>query len=99
MEKHCSSRPNLDIDSVQSFDGCAWGLTPVDSRGGKPTYAGIPPEDLYRYPLRTETLDALQEAVVVKATQASQPRTSAQATEPAASKDCASRLKLPAHSR
>ena len=81
MKKHCSSHHHLDIDSAHSFVG----LTPVNKRDGKPTYAGIGPEDLCHYPLRTETLDTLQEAVVAKATQAPQPRTSAQDTKPGAS--------------
>ena len=58
---------------------CAWGLTAVDTKGGKPTYA----EDLCLYPMRTETLDTLQEAVVAKATQVP-PGMSTPLTVPAA---------------
>ena len=49
VKKHCSSHHHLDIGILKSFGGCAWGLTPVDTRGGKPTYA-----HLCHYSLRME---------------------------------------------
>ena len=85
VKKNCFSHHHLDKDSVCSFGGCAWGLTPVDNRGGKPSYAGIHPENLCCCPLRTKILDTLQKDVVAKPTQAPQPGTSAQDTVQAAS--------------
>ena len=57
----------VDIDGARTVGGCAWGLTVLDLKGRKPTYAGVQGEGLCPSPLRTEELDHQQTAVVARA--------------------------------
>ena len=54
VKKHCATHHHLDINSKKSFGGCSWGLTAMNKRGQKPTYAEIQRNEVCRDLLKSE---------------------------------------------
>ena len=78
LKKHFASHHLLDIDRARICGGCAWGLTHLDKKGGKPMYTRIGPKDLCLYALRTDTLNDKQQSQARSHRQGPQARSHSQ---------------------
>ena len=67
VKKHCQKNHGKDIDQLHDDLGMPWGLTRLDNRKAKPTFADVAKAGICLYPKTGEALLVDQVRIIVQA--------------------------------